>query len=445
MLRYLPVRRVHARQVLDSRGNPTVEVEVTVGEGVIGINGYTGRAIVPSGASTGKFEAVELRDGEKGCYTGLGVRKAVENVNTKLAEAILGENALDQSYIDKKIIETDGTDNKSNVGANAALGVSLAVARAAAAALRVPLYQYLGGCHTRQMPVPMMNILNGGRHADNTVDLQEFMIMPTGAENMEQAIRMCAEVYQFLRIILKQKGLSTAVGDEGGFAPDLSDSESVLEVILEAVKKAGYEPGKDISIAIDAAASELYDEERGVYVFHGEGNMKGEEVLRDSGEMIEYYEKLAEKFPIVSIEDGLEEDDWEGWKQMTKRLGDKIQLVGDDLFVTNIKRLACGIKLGAANAILIKLNQIGTLSEALDAVEMAQKAGYRAVISHRSGESEDSFIADLAVATGAGQIKTGAPCRSDRNAKYNQLLRIHEALGELAVYENPFKENEKNC
>ena len=438
MLRYLPVRRVHARQVLDSRGNPTVEVEVTVGEGVIGINGYTGRAIVPSGASTGKFEAVELRDGEKGCYTGLGVRKAVENVNTKLAEAILGENALDQSYIDKKIIETDGTDNKSNVGANAALGVSLAVARAAAAALRVPLYQYLGGCHTRQMPVPMMNILNGGRHADNTVDLQEFMIMPTGAENMEQAIRMCAEVYQFLRIILKQKGLSTAVGDEGGFAPDLSDSESVLEVILEAVKKAGYEPGKDISIAIDAA-------ERGVYVFPGEGKMKGEEVLRDSGEMIEYYEKLAEKFPIVSIEDGLEEDDWEGWKQMTKRLGDKIQLVGDDLFVTNIKRLACGIKLGAANAILIKLNQIGTLSEALDAVEMAQKAGYRAVISHRSGESEDSFIADLAVATGAGQIKTGAPCRSDRNAKYNQLLRIHEALGELAVYENPFKENEKNC
>ena len=445
MLRYLPVRRVHARQVLDSRGNPTVEVEVTVGEGVIGINGYTGRAIVPSGASTGKFEAVELRDGEKGCYTGLGVRKAVENVNTKLAEAILGENALDQSYNDKNIIETDGTDNKSNVGANAALGVSLAVARAAAAALRVPLYQYLGGCHTRQMPVPMMNILNGGRHADNTVDLQEFMIMPTGAENMEQAIRMCAEVYQFLRIILKQKGLSTAVGDEGGFAPDLSDSESVLEVILEAVKKAGYEPGKDISIAIDAAASELYDEERGVYVFPGEGKMKGEEVLRDSGEMIEYYEKLAEKFPIVSIEDGLEEDDWEGWKQMTKRLGDKIQLVGDDLFVTNIKRLACGIKLGAANAILIKLNQIGTLSEALDAVEMAQKAGYRAVISHRSGESEDSFIADLAVATGAGQIKTGAPCRSDRNAKYNQLLRIHEALGELAVYENPFKENEKNC
>ena len=434
MLRYLPVRRVHARQVLDSRGNPTVEVEVTVGEGVIGINGYTGRAIVPSGASTGKFEAVELRDGEKGCYTGLGVRKAVENVNTKLAEAILGENALDQSYIDKKIIETDGTDNKSNVGANAALGVSLAVARAAAAALRVPLYQYLGGCHTRQMPVPMMNILNGGRHADNTVDLQEFMIMPTGAENMEQAIRMCAEVYQFLRIILKQKGLSTAVGDEGGFAPDLSDSESVLEVILEAVKKAGYEPGKDISIAIDAAASELYDEERGVYVFPGEGKMKGEEVLRDSGEMIEYYEKLAEKFPIVSIEDGLEEDDWEGWKKLTDRIGNRCQLVGDDLFVTNVDFLAMGIEKGCANSILIKVNQIGSLTETLNAIEMAHRHGYTTVTSHRSGETEDATIADIAVATNSGQIKTGSLSRSDRMAKYNQLLRIEEELGANAVY-----------
>ena len=444
MLRYLPVRRVHARQVLDSRGNPTVEVEVTVGEGVIGINGYTGRAIVPSGASTGKFEAVELRDGEKGCYTGLGVRKAVENVNTKLAEAILGENALDQSYIDKKIIETDGTDNKSNVGANAALGVSLAVARAAAAALRVPLYQYLGGCHTRQMPVPMMNILNGGRHADNTVDLQEFMIMPTGAENMEQAIRMCAEVYQFLRIILKQKGLSTAVGDEGGFAPDLSDSESVLEVILEAVKKAGYEPGKDISIAIDAAASELYDEERGCYYFPGESRQKGKEILRDTKEMIAYYEDLLDEFPIISIEDGLQEDDWEGWKQMTETLGGRVQLVGDDLFVTNIKRLKCGIRLQTANAILIKMNQIGTLSEAMDAVEMAQKAGYRAVVSHRSGETEDSFIADLAVAVGAGQIKTGAPCRSDRTSKYNQLLRICDTLENTAVYENPFVGENEN-
>ena len=438
MLRYLPVRRVHARQVLDSRGNPTVEVEVTVGEGVIGINGYTGRAMVPSGASTGKFEAVELRDGEKGNYGGLSVHRAVENVNTRLAEAILGENALNQRFIDHKIIETDGTDNKNSVGANAALGVSMAVARAAAAALRIPLYQYMGGCHTGRMPVPMMNILNGGRHADNTVDLQEFMIMPAGASNMEEAIRMCGEIYQCLKIILKQKKLSTAVGDEGGFAPDLEDSESVLELIMEAVKKAGYEPGKDIYIAIDAAASELYDKDRNAYVFPGESLMKGKEILRDSEQMIEYYEKLLDQFPIVSIEDGLEEDDWEGWKKLTKRLGARVQLVGDDLFVTNIKRLSCGIRQKAANAILVKVNQIGTLSEALDAVEMAQKSGYCVVISHRSGETEDSFIADLAVATGAGQIKTGAPCRSDRNAKYNQLLRIHEELGELEIYENPF-------
>ena len=438
MLRYLPVRRVHARQVLDSRGNPTVEVEVTVGEGVIGINGYTGRAMVPSGASTGKFEAVELRDGEKGNYGGLSVHRAVENVNTRLAEAILGENALNQRFIDHKIIETDGTDNKNSVGANAALGVSMAVARAAAAALRIPLYQYMGGCHTGRMPVPMMNILNGGRHADNTVDMQEFMIMPAGASNMEEAIRMCGEIYQCLKIILKQKKLSTAVGDEGGFAPDLEDSEKVLELIMEAVKKAGYEPGKDIYIAIDAAASELYDKDRNAYVFPGESLMKGKEILRDSEQMIEYYERLLDQFPIVSIEDGLDEDDWEGWKKLTKYLGARVQLVGDDLFVTNIKRLSCGIRQKAANAILVKVNQIGTLSEALDAVEMAQKSGYRVVISHRSGETEDSFIADLAVATGAGQIKTGAPCRSDRNAKYNQLLRIHEELGELEIYENPF-------
>ena len=430
---------VRGREIIDSRGNPTVEVDVALAGGAIG------RASVPSGASTGEHEAWELRDGDAKRYGGKGVLKAVENINKIIAPEISGHDATLQPAIDKIMIDLDGTPNKSRLGANAILGVSLAVAKAAAIQLNLPLFKYLGGPNAKVLPVPMMNIINGGAHSDSPIDFQEFMIMPTGAENMEQAIRMCAEVYQFLRIILKQKGLSTAVGDEGGFAPDLSDSESVLEVILEAVKKAGYEPGKDISIAIDAAASELYDEERGVYVFPGEGKMKGEEVLRDSGEMIEYYEKLAEKFPIVSIEDGLEEDDWEGWKQMTKRLGDKIQLVGDDLFVTNIKRLACGIKLGAANAILIKLNQIGTLSEALDAVEMAQKAGYRTVISHRSGESEDSFIADLAVATGAGQIKTGAPCRSDRNAKYNQLLRIHEALGELAVYENPFKENEKNC
>lgn len=314
----------------------------------------------------------------------------------------------------------------------------MAVARAAAAALRIPLYQYMGGCHTGRMPVPMMNILNGGRHADNTVDLQEFMIMPAGASNIEEAIRMCGEIYQCLKIILKQKNLSTAVGDEGGFAPDLEDSESVLELIMEAVKKAGYEPGKDIYIAIDAAASELYDKDRNSYVFPGESLMKGKEILRDSEQMIEYYERLLDQFPIVSIEDGLEEDDWEGWKKLTKRLGERVQLVGDDLFVTNIKRLSCGIRQKAANAILVKVNQIGTLSEALDAVEMAQKSGYRVVISHRSGETEDSFIADLAVATGAGQIKTGAPCRSDRNAKYNQLLRIHEELGELEIYENPF-------
>lgn len=444
MFRYLPVRKIHARQVLDSRGNPTVEVEVTVGEGIIGINGYTARAIVPSGASTGKFEAVELRDGKKGYYTGLSVEKAVENVNTKLAEAIIGENALDQNRIDQILVDTDGTDNKSNVGANAALGVSMAVARAAAMALRIPLYQYLGGCHSKKMPVPMMNILNGGKHADNTVDLQEFMIMPTRAECFEEGIRMCVEIYQILRIILKERSLSTAVGDEGGFAPDLADSQDVLAVIVQAVEKAGYKPGEDILIAIDAAASELYDENLNCYYFPGESEMKGKEVLRDTSEMIAYYEELVEKFPIISIEDGLQEDDWEGWKQMTERLGDRVQLVGDDLFVTNIKRLKCGIQLHAANAILVKVNQIGTLSEAMDAVEMAQRAGYKAVISHRSGETEDNFIADLAVATGAGQIKTGAPCRSDRNAKYNQLLRIAEQLEKQAVYENPFERESRD-
>ena len=438
MFRYLPVRKIQARQVLDSRGNPTVEVEVTVGEGIVGINGYTARAIVPSGASTGKFEAVELRDGKKGYYTGLSVEKAVENVNTKLAEAVIGKNALDQNRIDQILIDTDGTDNKSNVGANAALGVSMAVARAAAMALRIPLYQYLGGCHSKKMPVPMMNILNGGKHADNTVDLQEFMIMPVGAEKFEEGIRMCVEIYQILRIILKERSLSTAVGDEGGFAPDLADSQEVLALIVQAVEKAGYKPGEDILIAIDAAASELYDENLNCYYFPGESQMKGKEILRDSGEMIAYYEELVRKFPIISIEDGLHEDDWEGWKEMTERLGKTVQLVGDDLFVTNIKRLKCGIQLHAANAILVKVNQIGTLSEAMDAVEMAQNAGYRAVISHRSGETEDAFIADLAVATGAGQIKTGAPCRSDRNAKYNQLLRIAEQLEKQAVYENPF-------
>lgn len=439
MLRYLPVRRIHARQVLDSRGNPTVEVEVTAGEGIVGIHGYTARAIVPSGASTGRFEAVELRDGEKGKYLGLSVEKAVNNVNTKLAEAIVGENALDQMNIDRLLAEADGTDNKSSIGANAVLGVSLAVARAAAEGLRIPLYQYLGGCHTRKLPVPMMNILNGGRHADNTVDLQEFMIMPVGAEDFSEGIRMCVEIYQFLKIILKEKNLSTAVGDEGGFAPDLEDSRDALALIIQAVERAGYEPGKQIAIAIDAAASELYEEEKGVYYFPGESKMKGKDVFRDSSEMIEYYEGLLEEFPVVSLEDGLEEDDWEGWKKLTERLGDKIQLVGDDLFVTNKKRLTCGIRLQAANAVLVKVNQIGTLTEAMDTVRLAQENGYRAVISHRSGETEDSFIADLAVATGAGQLKTGAPCRSDRNAKYNQLLRIAEQLGENGEYQNPFK------
>lgn len=428
MYRYLPIRRVYAREVLDSRGNPTVEVEVTVGEGIIGIDGYTGCAMVPSGASTGKFEAVELRDGEKR-YKGLGVSRAVDNVNTKLAEAVLGENALNQAYIDQLLIEADGTTNKEHIGANAILGVSLAVARAAAKALRLPLYQYLGGCHTRQLPIPMMNILNGGRHADNTVDLQEFMIMPVGAENFHQALTMCAEIYHDLKKLLKEKGLSTAVGDEGGFAPDVRDSDETLALIMEAVERSGYQPGEQIAVAIDAAASELYDEEKDLYIFPGESSMTGKEVQRNSGEMVEYYKELVAKYPIISIEDGLHEEDWDGWKTMTEELGKKIQLVGDDLFVTNIKRLRCGIDLQVANAILVKVNQIGTLTEALDAVEMAQHAGYHAVISHRSGETEDSFIADLAVATSAGQIKTGAPCRSDRNAKYNQLLRIEEYLG----------------
>ncbi|MCI9198763.1 MAG: phosphopyruvate hydratase [Lachnospiraceae bacterium] len=403
MYRYLPIRRVHARQVLDSRGNP-----------------------------------MELRDGNKKEYVGLGVEKAVSNVNTKLADAILGENALDQNAIDFLLLETDGTENKSNIGANAMLGVSLAVARAAAAALKLPLFRYIGGIHAKRMPVPMMNILNGGVHADNTVDLQEFMIMPVGAESFHDGLRMCAEVYQFLKIILKQEKLSTAVGDEGGFAPDLPDSHAILSLIIRAIERAGYRPKEDICIAIDAAASELYDKEKDVYRFPGESQMKGETVLRTGKELVEYYRELVDEFPIISIEDGLHEDDWDGWKYMTEELGERIQLVGDDLFVTNIKRLSCGIKLQVANAILVKLNQIGTLSEALDAVEMAHKAGYKAVISHRSGETEDPFIADLAVATGAGQIKTGAPCRSDRNAKYNQLLRIEDQLGKMACYDHPF-------
>lgn len=437
MYRYLPIRRIYAREVLDSRANPTVEVEVTVGEGIMGIDGYTGRAIVPSGASTGKYEAVELRDGEER-FGGLGVKQAVKNINTRLSDRIVGENALNQAYIDRILQEEDGTDNKSSLGANATLGVSLAVARAAAKALRLPLYQYLGGVHAKQMPVPMMNILNGGKHADNTVDMQEFMIMPVGACCFRESLRMGAEIYQRLKIILKHKNLSTAVGDEGGFAPDLESSQEVLEIMMEAVEKAGYRPGEDVVFAIDAAASELYVEDKEAYYFPGESKMSGKEIYRTSDEMIEYYQDLIEKFPIQSIEDGLEEEDWDGWKKMTQKLGERIQLVGDDLFVTNPKRLACGLKLGAANSILVKVNQIGTLTEALDAVSMAQQRGYRAIISHRSGETEDTFIADLAVASSAGQIKTGAPCRTERTAKYNQLLRVEEYLGAVAEYRNPF-------
>lgn len=438
MNRYLPIRQVYAREVLDSRGNPTVEAEVTVGEGIVGKDGYTGKAIVPSGASTGKYEALELRDKEKR-YCGQGVRKAVENVNDKLAECILGENVLKQRYIDTLLKQEDGTENKEKMGANAILGVSLAAADAAAKALRIPLYQYLGGCQAHGMPVPMMNILNGGKHADNTVDFQEFMIMPVGVCSFKEGLRMCAEVYHKLKEILKSEGLSVAVGDEGGFAPDLKGAEEVLEYMMRAVKEAGFMPGKEISFALDVAASELYED--GMYYFPGQSFMQGERVVKSTEEMIDYYEQLLEKFPIVSIEDGLCEEDWEGWVQMTRRLGNQVQLVGDDLFVTNTKRLQKGIEVGAGNAILIKVNQIGSLSEAMEAVDMAHKAGYHAIISHRSGESEDTFIADLAVAMGSGQIKTGAPCRAERTAKYNRLLEIEDDLGKEAQYRNPFMKN----
>lgn len=437
MFRYLPIRQVYAREILDSRGNPTVEVEVTVGEGIVGVDGYTERAAVPSGASTGKFEAVELRDRDKR-YSGNGVQNAVDNVNTVLAEGVVGENALDQARIDRLLIEADGTDNKEKLGANAVLGVSMAVAKASAAALRIPLYRYLGGCICTKMPVPMMNILNGGKHADNTVDFQEFMIMPVKASDFSEALQMGAEIYHSLKDILKERKLSTAVGDEGGFAPNLATAKEVLSCMTEAISRAGYRPGEQVAIAMDAAASELYDEEKGMYYFPGESRMCEKEILRSSDEMISYYEELVSEFPIVSIEDGLQEDDWEGWKELTRRLGSRIQLVGDDLFVTNPKRLRRGIEEHAGNAILVKVNQIGTLSEAIEAVRMAQCAGMKAVISHRSGETEDAFIADLAVAMGAGQIKTGAPCRSDRNAKYNQLLRIEDTLGENAEYHCPF-------
>ncbi len=412
---------VYGREILDSRGNPTLEVEVSL------VGGAVGRAAVPSGASTGKYEAVELRDGGPR-YQGKGVQHAVEFVNTVIAETLMFEDAYCQSTIDRLLIEADGTENKAKLGANAILGASLAVARACAAQQGIPLYRYLGGVNARTMPVPMMNVLNGGVHADNTVDLQEFMIMPVGAKDFAEGLKMCSEIHHTLKNLLKAGGYSTAVGDEGGFAPDLKNSEEVLSYLTDAVKMSGYEPGKDIQFAIDAAASELYDEETGKYVFPGESKMSGVQVSRSAQEMVDYFRRLVESFPICSIEDGLQEEDWDGWKLLTKELGDKVQLVGDDLFVTNTKRLARGIREGAANSILVKVNQIGTLTESLEAIELAKKSGYTAVISHRSGETEDSFIADLAVAVNSGQIKTGAPCRSERVAKYNQLLRIEERL-----------------
>jgi enolase len=414
------ITHVLAREVLDSRGNPTVEVEVYLESGA------RGRAIVPSGASTGAHEAVELRDGDKERYLGKGVLKAVQNVNDVIAPELEGMDALEQVAIDQRLIELDGTPNKGKLGANATLAVSMAVARAAAEALGMPLYAYLGGFNAKVLPVPMMNILNGGQHADNNVDIQEFMIMPVGANSFAEGLRMGVEVFHSLKAVLKEKGLATSVGDEGGFAPNLSSNEEALQTIMAAVERAGYRPGDDIRLALDVASTELYRD--GAYHLEGEG------VTRTADEMIAYYQELVKKYPIVSIEDGLAEDDWEGWKRLTDALGGKVQLVGDDLFVTNTERLSRGIEAGVGNSILIKVNQIGTLTETFDAVEMAKRAGYTAVISHRSGETEDTTIADIAVATGAGQIKTGAPSRTDRVAKYNQLLRIEEELDASAVY-----------
>ena len=426
-MREVKIMDVHAREILDSRGNPTIEVEVQT-EG-----GITGLAQVPSGASTGEHEALELRDGEKR-YHGQGVQNAVTNVNIRIADRIIGQNVFAQAEIDRIMLEADGTDSKSKYGANAILGVSLAVAKAAANVLKMPLYRYIGGVNARTIPVPMMNILNGGKHADNTVDLQEFMIAPVGAESIREGMQMACEIYHTLKKILKEKGLSTSVGDEGGFAPDLPTSQAVLDLIMEAIVESGYRPGEQIKIAIDAAASELYNENQDLYYFPGESKMTGKEIYRNAEEMVQYYEELVAKYPIFSIEDGLNENDMNGWKLLTYRLGDKIQLVGDDLFVTNTNRLAKGIHDGIANSILIKYNQIGTLTETLNAIHMAATAGYTTVISHRSGETEDSFIADLAVAVNSGQIKTGAPCRSDRTAKYNQLIRIEEELGKVSIY-----------
>lgn len=411
---------VFAREILDSRGNPTLEAEVWLEDGTVG------RAAVPSGASTGAYEAVELRDGDKGRYLGKGVIQAVENVNEIISPELIGMDATDQIGIDQLMIELDGTPNKGKLGANAILGVSLAVAKAAANYLGLPLYQYIGGVNAKELPVPMMNILNGGAHADNNVDIQEFMVLPVGADSFSEGLRMGAEIFHNLKTVLKARGLNTAVGDEGGFAPNLKSNEEALAVIIEAIEKAGYQPGQDVLLGLDVAATEMYKD--GKYELTGEG------VTYTSEEMIQFYQKLVDKYPIITIEDGLSEDDWEGWAKLTETLGKKIQLVGDDLFVTNTERLSQGIKKRVGNSILIKVNQIGSLTETLDAIEMAKRAGYTAVISHRSGETDDTTIADLSVATNAGQIKTGAPSRTDRVAKYNQLLRIEEELGELAKY-----------
>lgn len=431
MYRSLPITDIYAREILDSRGNPTIEVEVLAGD-----NAW-GRASVPSGASTGQFEAVELRDREER-YLGLGVQEAVGHVNEIIAPALIGMDVFAQAEIDRRMIQLDGTPNKSHLGANAILGVSMATARAAASALQIPLYRYFGGSNVTKMPVPMMNILNGGKHADNTVDFQEFMIMPVGACCFREGLRMGAEIYHALKGLLKENGMSTGVGDEGGFAPDLPDAKAVLRVIVEAIERAGYQPGEEVAIALDVAATELYDKKQKKYIFEGEGKMNGSPVERSVFDMIEYYKELLKEFPIVSIEDPLDEEDWEGWAMLTDCVGNQIQLVGDDLFVTNKARLQKGIQKRAANAILVKVNQIGTLTEAFEAIALAKESGYNTIISHRSGETQDSMIADIAVAFQSGQIKTGAPCRTERVAKYNQLLRIEEQLGNHAAYYNPF-------
>ena len=431
MLRSIPITDMKAYEILDSRGNPTIEVVVAAG------NKYTGGAKVPSGASTGKYEAVEIRDGDERYY-GKGVKTAVDHINTKISRELIGMNVFEQRKVDSMMCLLDGTAGKKNLGANAILGVSLAVARAAAEASGLPLYQYLGGINAHRLPVPMMNVINGGRHAENTLDFQEFMIMPVGAGCFAEGLRMCSETYKKLKEILKQKGYSTAVGDEGGFAPDLEDAVEAFSLIQEAVTAAGYIPGKDISFAIDVAANELYSDETGGYYFPGESRIKGKTIFRRSDEMMEYYKELTDQFPLISLEDGFHEDDRDGWRKLTGHFQNKIQIVGDDLFVTNPEKIREGIENSYANSVLIKLNQIGTLSETLEAVELAGRAGYHTIVSHRSGETEDSFIADLAVAVNAGQIKTGAPCRSERVAKYNRLLYIEEQLERSGIYKNPF-------